>query len=1189
MDFNKFFLPDDLLADFLIRHGFFKKSKIQDFLKTQEKLKQNNVIKNLEEIFVYKAILPKPKMEQLLSFIDFLKKRVQGILFCKMAILQKKIGPTDLDKIMITHRSIYLLKKKVLTIEDLLERKSKFSASSKAETIEKLKSLEEGKQEELYKEALLYLDKEDLHALHWREKHLQGIVGTKYSTSSLLEASKTLANKSINWLLHKEDKPEKEKEAQAIYHDTPPPSLLEVPPSQSTNIPEKIPPVYDAEDEKEEDFSDDLEKTGDFVAVSYEEPAHSHYTMKIAFALTGILVLLGFFFVYFSENKESKLVSEIQHLLENKKYQESEEKCIEFRKKYPLSKNNVQVTETLQDLLMKRADICFRQDKLSEARDLLLEAAQLQRKGKKIEEIEGFLKELEKHILENSNKEQWIKASQNFQSAIQKEDLEEAEKILQWLQANTTESQALEKTVLLSQDLQKAKEKSSLAKYCYYSKEALPPKFSFIASPLEQKNIMRMALSGQEIVHEFSEETGYFFAIASGYLYAFHAGNGKVAWIEYLGGENSFPPVFLSGSREYFNMNLIEKILVVRPCNNSLLMIQSSTGEILWETKLPGLIATRPVLHKDKAYIACLDRYCYRIDVATGRLEGAYLSGEIALFAPCFDKKRQLLYLPCTEKIYAYHIQEGRLAFTLPTPKGLASELICVASYLIATTSQKETSYIHFYLVKGEKSKIEASYLKKASLPGTIKNMPSLAGGILAVLTDTHLGCYGIHATNPQEAFFPLGAEGGVGLEAKRHGFVLFSNFLRDLIVAQGDIGIYTFQDIENNTSPPVKTKNYRDRNERNLETYQPLQRNGNLLFWARHGENYHYHLTCVRMDKDRITPLWQKQIAPCITSAPLGTQDGRILFSTHEGNLHEVYLSESNQICYRIFASTKAEGRQPLYIPEEEGRLLVVGKRQSIQLLDAITGITLSWQADIPPQGEIGKCIYANNSIFLGTESGVFAFSAQSGKKTYLEFSEFRGKPFLSGLAFAQNTLWAGSDNGNLYQLALTKASPFPYLEKIWSWETQGPIRSEFLLHENHLYFGSDDNYLYKFCVDTKKVLWKYKAKGPVRTMPILHENILYFSSEQRFFYALDASTGQLLWKKEQSGKISSPLYHKGYIYIATLSGEFASYNAKTGQESFLSHLGNPIFSSPISLGDYILVGGSDGFIYMTNVSKQQ
>lgn len=1136
---------------------------------------------------LYKAILPKPKMDQLLFFVEFLKKRLQGILFCQVAIVQKKLGESDLDRVMITQRSIYLLKRKVLALEDLLEKKGKLSPASKAQIAKDWNKLEDPKKKELYEAALLYLHKEDSHALHWREKHLQGIVGTKYSTSTFIQASKTLATKSISWLLSKEPEVKKDSEEKES-----PPGLLEIPPSALSVAQQEIPPVSSAEEippvassseEQEEDAWDELEKTGDFSVVSYEESPAPISPLKIAFVLTGIFVALFFFFFYYSEDKEAKLVSEIQHLLENKKYQESEEKCVEFRKKYPLSKNTLKVTETLQELLMKRADIYFRQDRLSEAKDLLIEALNLQKKGQKVIPIQTFLQEVEKQVSERNAKDLWLKEEQNFKNALQREDLDLAANLLQWLQANASESAFLEKVTIFSQDLQKAQEKNSLSQYCYSPKESLPSAFSFVALPSSQKNIMRMALSGEEIGYEIPEATGYFFTIAAGHLYALHARDGKIAWVSYLGGESGFAPVFLYGNREYFNMNLVERILVVIPGDNSLCMIQSQTGEKLWETKLPGLIATRPVLYKDKVYLACLDRYCYRLDVATGLLEGAYLSGEIALFAPSFDKKKQLMYLPCTEKIYAYSMNTGKLLFTIPTPKGIATELICVGPYLVATTSQKEVSHIHFYLVEEKDSQMQASFVKETSLPGTIQNLPSLAGGILAVLTDTHLGCYGIHATNYQEVFFPLGPEGGVALESKKNGFVLFSNFLRNLIVAQGDLGIYAFQDMESSVKPPVKVQNYRDKSEKQMETYQPLQRNGNLLFWARKGENNHYWLTCVNSDKQGITPLWQKQIAPCITASPLKTPEGRLLFPTQEGNLHEVYLSSEDKLCYRIFSSSKTESRSLVYIPEEQGRILVEGKKNALHLLDAVTGMPQTWQADIPAQGEIGKFLYASNNIFAGTETGVFAFSAQSGKKTYLEFSEFRGKPFLSGLAFSQNSVFAGSDNGILYQLALTKASPFPYLEKVWSFETQGPIRSDFLLHENHLYFGSDDQFLYKISLESKKLSWKYKTKGALRNMPILHENMLFFSTEQRYLYAIEAATGQPLWEKHLSGKSpGSPLYHKGILYIATLAGEFYAYNAKTGKEIMQTQLVSPIYSSPVTLGNLILLGASDGFIYI-------
>lgn len=109
----------------------------------------------------------------------------------------------------------------------------------------------------------------------------------------------------------------------------------------------------------------------------------------------------------------------------------------------------------------------------------------------------------------------------------------------------------------------------------------------------------------------------------------------------------------------------------------------------------------------------------------------------------------------------------------------------------------------------------------------------------------------------------------------------------------------------------------------------------------------------------------------------------------------------------------------------------------------------------------------------------------------------------------------------------------------QVWSVFTDGPVRLPPVAWQNHVYFCSDDGWLYCVQVADGQVRWKFhgapnsqQAIGnrriisawPARGGPVLRDGTVYFAASiwpfmGTFIYALDANSGRVQWVNDSTG----------------------------------------------------------------------
>ncbi|MDG1872475.1 MAG: PQQ-binding-like beta-propeller repeat protein [Mariniblastus sp.] len=109
----------------------------------------------------------------------------------------------------------------------------------------------------------------------------------------------------------------------------------------------------------------------------------------------------------------------------------------------------------------------------------------------------------------------------------------------------------------------------------------------------------------------------------------------------------------------------------------------------------------------------------------------------------------------------------------------------------------------------------------------------------------------------------------------------------------------------------------------------------------------------------------------------------------------------------------------------------------------------------------------------------------------------------------------------------------------KIWTFQTNGPVRCAPAIWKDRVCFGSDDGHLYCVELSTGKLCWKHQAAPsdrrlmgnkrlisvwPIRGGPVVADGRVYFAAgvwpfEGVFVYAMEIATGAVEWRNDRMG----------------------------------------------------------------------
>jgi outer membrane protein assembly factor BamB len=143
-------------------------------------------------------------------------------------------------------------------------------------------------------------------------------------------------------------------------------------------------------------------------------------------------------------------------------------------------------------------------------------------------------------------------------------------------------------------------------------------------------------------------------------------------------------------------------------------------------------------------------------------------------------------------------------------------------------------------------------------------------------------------------------------------------------------------------------------------------------------------------------------------------------------------------------------------------------------------------------------------------------------------------------------------------------------------------------LVFENLVFFSDEKGKIYKFDINSQKVIWELKIYEstyndyPKNIALFLNGEVLFAADNLGFIYSIDAQSGKTIWQQNYGIPFSSHLnFHKGILYVVNQNSRLYAFNPSDGQKiwSFesLSGLIKPSRSSNISLHENKLLFSND------------
>jgi len=160
-----------------------------------------------------------------------------------------------------------------------------------------------------------------------------------------------------------------------------------------------------------------------------------------------------------------------------------------------------------------------------------------------------------------------------------------------------------------------------------------------------------------------------------------------------------------------------------------------------------------------------------------------------------------------------------------------------------------------------------------------------------------------------------------------------------------------------------------------------------------------------------------------------------------------------------------------------------------------------------------------------------------------------------------------------------------------LWSFKTEGQVKSSAVIGQNKVFIGSDDENIYALDFATGKKSWAVKTGGGVSSPPLLVGNTLVAGSEDGFVYALEAATGKELWKFQTGDKlVGSANYFtnkEGRLSILAGSYDFKLYclDLLSGKTSWVYESSNFINGTPALFENMTAFGGCDAVLHVVSV----
>mgnify|MGYP005851367429 CR=1 FL=1 len=285
------------------------------------------------------------------------------------------------------------------------------------------------------------------------------------------------------------------------------------------------------------------------------------------------------------------------------------------------------------------------------------------------------------------------------------------------------------------------------------------------------------------------------------------------------------------------------------------------------------------------------------------------------------------------------------------------------------------------------------------------------------------------------------------------------------------------------------------------------------------------------------------------------------------------------------------------------EGLIIVSDYQDMLTALDPTNGGE-RWSFRSTRSRFIGGTVIGDRYVYAGTVDGVMhALDRETGTEvwTFSSGRDIWSTPLLDG-----DTLYFTSLDRHLYALDAATGNlkwQFPPAGETAD-PPVGPIVGTPTLTDGLLVFGSFNNTVYAINAQTQQVQWTYQTTNWVWSSPVFDEatGLLIGGDLDGRVFALDPETGSAVWTFNTGGPVV------GVPAIAELDGQPVAYIASADSRVYALNTGDgsqvvapvsieaeftsrflffptgtsvrpiPLYSSPLAVGDLLIVGAHQG-----------
>lgn len=170
------------------------------------------------------------------------------------------------------------------------------------------------------------------------------------------------------------------------------------------------------------------------------------------------------------------------------------------------------------------------------------------------------------------------------------------------------------------------------------------------------------------------------------------------------------------------------------------------------------------------------------------------------------------------------------------------------------------------------------------------------------------------------------------------------------------------------------------------------------------------------------------------------------------------------------------------------------------------------------------------------------------------------------------------------------TREQAAPPLTLKWSYDTFNQIGGSPVVKDGIIYIGDHGFKIYAISLDDSNndnkgdVIWQKELDGWIDSTPCVENGQVYVFSMNGDAASYNAETGALNWSKVITGQNqSSPLVVDGYIYIgrSAPNTDIVALNSSNGDIAYTYVTGGPVLSSPLYYDNSLFVCSNDGSVY--------